>query len=146
VIAVRGLFDVNSLLAAFDSSHSLHGKIHNWWAPNAVRGWASCPLTQNGFARIMSQPGYPERRTFGQATDLLRVALAQPGHEFWPDDISIADASLFDHTRILGPRQITDVYLLALAVKNDGRLVTFNKSIPLAAVRGAEPRHLVVPQ
>jgi predicted nucleic acid-binding protein len=65
-------------------------------------------------------------------------------HLFWPDSFSVADPSIFDHSRILGSNQITDIYLLALAVKHGGRLVTFDRGIPLAAVRGAEPRHLVV--
>ena len=52
--------------------------------------------------------------------------------------------SVFDHERMLGPGQVTDVYLLALAVKNEGRLVTFDRAIPLLAVRGADERHLVV--
>ena len=51
---------------------------------------------------------------------------------------------MFDHSRILGPNQITDVYLLALAVKNGGRLVTFDRGVPLKAVRNAQARHLVV--
>jgi len=65
-------------------------------------------------------------------------------HEFWPDDISITDQALLDHGRILGPGQITDVHLLGLAVKHGGRLVTFDRGLPLRAVRGAEVRHLVV--
>jgi predicted nucleic acid-binding protein len=65
-------------------------------------------------------------------------------HEFWSDDVSIADDRLFDQGYILGPNQITDVYLLGLAVKNGGRLVTFDRGLPLKAVRSAEARHLVV--
>ena len=78
-----------------------------------------------------------------QALKVLDLAFRQGDHAFWPDDISIADPAVFDHARILGPRQLTDVYLLALAVKNGGRLVTFDRGIPLAAVRGATPEHLV---
>jgi hypothetical protein len=63
---------------------------------------------------------------------------------FWPDDLSIADATVFDPRGILGPNQITDVYLLALAVKNDGRLATLDSAVSLRAVRGAEARHLAV--
>ena len=74
---------------------------------------------------------------------ILHAQLRESGHEFWPDDISLMDAQIFDHGRIVGPRQITDVYLLALAVKHGGRLVAFDQAIPLAAVRQAEPRHLV---
>jgi predicted nucleic acid-binding protein len=79
--------------------------------------------------------------------DALKVLRRQTGladHEFWPDDISIADEELFDPAFILGPNQIADIYLLGLAVKNGGRLVTFDQGIALRAVRRAEPRHLVV--
>jgi hypothetical protein len=79
-----------------------------------------------------------------EAMSILRAQQRESDHEFWPDDVSITDADVFDHSRILGPNQITDLYLLALAVKRDGRLVTFDRGIPLSAVRGAEARHLVV--
>ncbi len=73
----------------------------------------------------------------------MRAETTLPGHVFWPDDVSLADPKRFDHDRLLGPGQITDAYLLALAVQNDGRLVTFDRTIPIAAVGGAEPRHVV---
>jgi predicted nucleic acid-binding protein len=75
---------------------------------------------------------------------VLAGQIGMPGHEFWPDNISIADAGVFDHSHILGPNQITDVYLLGLATKHGGRLVTFDRGLSLKAVRGAEARHLVV--
>lgn len=141
---MRALLDVNVLLALMDRAHVHHGLALAWWRNERDEGWASCPLTQNGFVRIACQGRYPERPTAAQAIEQLRLQLAQPGHEFWPDDISIAEAALFDRTHILGPKQISDVYLLALAVKNGGRFVTFDRSVPLRAVRGAEPRHLIV--
>ena len=95
-------------------------------------------------ARITSQPRYRNPITPVFATELLVEQVVRTDHVFWPDDVTLRDSSFFDLDRILGPNQITDVYLLALAVKNGGRLVTFDRSIPLAAVRGAEPRHLVV--
>lgn len=79
-----------------------------------------------------------------RAIGVLTKMLASPNHTFWPDDISFADPAIFEHAYVLGPGQITDIYLLALAVKNGGVLATFDRSIPLAAVRGAEPQHLVV--
>jgi predicted nucleic acid-binding protein len=101
-------------------------------------------LTQNGFARVISKPGYERPIALQTALSALAAQLAQPDHEFWPDDISITDGQRFDHGQILGPNQIADVYLLGLAVKNGGRLVTFDRGLPLKAVRGAEARHLVV--
>jgi toxin-antitoxin system PIN domain toxin len=141
---VRSLFDVNVLLALFDVEHTHHSRATDWWDENRNGGWASSATTQNGFLRIISKPSYEQPLKLADALSLLNGQIAIPGHEFWPDQISITDPAVFRHDRILGPNQITDVYLLALAVKNEGRLVTFDRAIPLAAVRGAEQRHLVV--
>jgi predicted nucleic acid-binding protein len=73
----------------------------------------------------------------------LAHAMATPHHEFWPDDVSLLDPRVADATRIHGPRQITDLYLLALAVRHDARFVTFDGAVALAAVRGAKSRHLL---
>jgi uncharacterized protein len=141
---VRALFDVNMLLALFDPGHIHHGQAQSWFKAHHADGWATCPLTQNGFVRIISKPGYQRSIALMTAISLLGAQLSLPGHEYWPDDISITDGQLFDRRYILGPNQITDVYLLALAVKNGGRLVTFDRGLPLKAVRAAEACHLVV--
>jgi predicted nucleic acid-binding protein len=107
-------------------------------------GWASCPLTQNGFVRVISKPGYERPIVLQTALSALAAQVGQAEHEFWSDDISITDEALFDHAFILGPNQIIGVYLLGLALKNGGRLVTFDRGLPLKAVRGAEVRHLIV--
>jgi toxin-antitoxin system PIN domain toxin len=141
---MRALLDVNVLLALFDPAHPHHARALVWWSEWQNDGWASCPLTQNGFLRIISNPNYRRPLTFADALVAIRTQIALPGHAFWPDNISIMDVELFDHGRILGPNQITDVYLLALAMKNGGRLATFDRAIPLGAVRGAEKRHVAV--
>lgn len=116
----------------------------SWWGSNGDAGWASCPLTQNGFVRIASQKGYARPSPLPDVLSIFSQQIAKDDHQCWPDDISITDATLFDHAYILGPNQITDVYLLGLAVKHGGRLVTFDRGLPLKAVRGAEAKHLVV--
>lgn len=141
---MRALLDVNVLLALFDPDHPHHAAAVSWWTEQQAEGWASCPLTQNGFVRIVSAPSYRRPLRIDEAIRLLRAQLLKPGHVFWPDDISLSDPMLFDQGRLHGSRQITDVYLLALAVKNGGRLVTFDRGIALAAVRGAEARHVVM--
>jgi hypothetical protein len=141
---LRALLDVSVLLPLFDARHTQHAPARNWLALDGDKGWASCPLTQNGFARIISKPGYARPISLQIAFSMLLDQVKQTDHEFWPDDISITDASLFDHAYILGPNQITDVYLLGLAVKNGGRLVTFDRGLSFKAVRGAEARHLAV--
>jgi uncharacterized protein len=141
---VRALFDLNMLVALLDDQHVDNPRAHRWFAEYRAQGWASCPLTQNGFVRILSQPSYAFPIPIVEAIDHLLEATGSDDHVFWPDDISLLDEQLIDRSRILGPKQLTDIYLLALAVKHGGRLVTFDRAIPAAAVRGARPEHLVV--
>ncbi len=93
---MRALLDVNCLLALLDEDHGSHSRALLWWQSNRQAGWATCPLTQNGFARISSQRSYPSQRPLGVAIEQLMRLMTLPDHEFWPDDISITDASLFD--------------------------------------------------
>jgi hypothetical protein len=92
----------------------------------------------------MSQPTYPGRLAVAEITRRLANAVASAEHNFWSDSISLCDANRFQPDRILTPRTLTDVYLLGLAEKNGGRLVTFDQAIPVAAVSLAKTRHLLV--
>ncbi len=141
---MRALLDVNVLLALFDDEHVSHDRCREWWHGHERHGWASCPLTQNGLLRIVSQPRYERPALLAVAIRTMTAWAVPPQHEFWPDDVSILDPGLIDHSRLLGPRQLTDVYLLALAVRHGGRLVTLDRGIPLAVVRGARAGHCVV--
>ena len=141
---MRALLDVNVLIALLDRDHSLHERATTWFGGRARREWASCPITQNGCVRIMSHPGYPNSLPVDAVMTRLREACAHAIHEFWPDDVSILDGEITDSSRIHGPRRITDVYLLALAVRHDGQFVTFDTSIARDAVRGADKRHVLV--
>jgi toxin-antitoxin system PIN domain toxin len=141
---MRALLDVNVLVALFDGNHSLHETAIRWFHAHGDSGWASCPITQNGCVRVMSQPGYPERMPVVNVVERLRQATAHRAHEFWPDDASLLDTRMIDATRVHGPNQLTDAYLLALAVAHGGRLVTLDQGIPMAAARGAQKKHLVV--
>ena len=141
---MRALFDVNMLLVLFDQAHELRPRALAWWLQNEQHGWASCPITQNGFVRIISQPTYVRPKGLLEAVALLADHAGGPGHEFWCKDVSFLDRGVIDHTLVLGHRQITDVYLLALAVAHGGRLVTFDRKVPLRAVKGATAEHCVV--
>lgn len=106
-------------------------------------GWASCPLTQNGCIRIMAQPGYANSAPAAQVAQRLAEAAGDASHEFWPDDVSLLEPGRLDWSRVLGPRQVTNAYLLSLAVVHGGRFVTFDRGVPLPVVPGAKARHLV---
>ena len=140
---MRALFDVSMLIAAFDAGHIFHDKAIGWWLDNRENGWASSTLTENCFLRIVTQRSYPRPVLLPDALATLRKQIAEPGHAFWPDDFSVLDPAMIDHRFLLGPGQLTDIYLLGLAVRNGGRLVTFDTAIRVAAVKGASAEHLV---
>jgi hypothetical protein len=141
---MRALLDVNVLVSLLDADHSLHERTMIWFAGRAKAGWASCPITQNGCVRIMSHPGYPNPLPVRAVIDRLAEASGSAFHEFWPDDISLLDAQVARSARVHGPRQITDVYLLALAVRHGGQFVTFDASVARDAVIGSERTHILV--
>ena len=131
-----GLLDVNLLVALAWPSHLHHRPAHAWFSRNAARGWATCPLTQCALVRISSNPKIvPEAVTPGEALDLLRQIVAQKHHTFWPDDVALLDECI-PGKALAGHRQVTDAYLLGLAIRHGGRLVTLDKGV-LALARSA---------
>jgi hypothetical protein len=141
---MRALLDVNVLVALLDGGHLHHALAMDWLATQARDGWASCPLTQNGCLRILSLPGYPNPQPTARVAQRLAAATADASHAFWPDALSLLDPGRLRWDHMLGPRHITDVYLLALAVTNGGTFATFDRSISPAAVPGAQDHHLTV--
>jgi uncharacterized protein len=140
---MRALLDVNVLIALLDAGHMHHATARAWLDANIEHGWASCPITQNGCLRIMSADAYPRSRPLAVVAGRLREATGMYHHEFWTDAISVLDPDRFDQGRWLTSRQVTDAYLLALAVHRDGIFVTLDRGVDRRLVRGAEPRHLM---
>lgn len=140
---MRALLDVNVLIALHDTDHVHHHRAAQWLAANAEHGWASCPLTQNGCLRIMGQPAYPNAQPLAVLWPMLQNFCASPLHQFWGDDISLLDAQRFRQDHLNGHRQLTDAYLLGLAVQHGGRFVSFDHRIALTAVHGATAQHWV---
>lgn len=141
---MRALLDINVLIALHDRDHIHHERAALWLESNIAHGWASCPLTQNGCLRIMSQAGYSSPQPLSVLINMLGASTSSAFHALWNDDISLLDADHFHHEHMHSPKQLTDLYLLGLAVKNGGRLVSFDQRIPMSAVRDAAPAHLVL--
>ncbi|MFZ4775357.1 MAG: TA system VapC family ribonuclease toxin [Terrimicrobiaceae bacterium] len=143
---MRALLDVNVLIALLDASHIFHQRAHAWWTEHSSKGWASCPLVENGVVRIIANPGYSASRRF-HAEEIIRALsefVEATDHEFWADSLTLRDSKSFIPDRIHGSRQLTDIYLLALAVRHGGRLVTFDQGIPISSAKGAKPIHLTI--
>lgn len=140
---MRALLDVNVLIALLDAGHIHHTRAMQWLGQEIEHGWASCPLTQNGCLRIMAQPAYPQALPLPAVAHRLAQATAHPKHAFLADDYSLLDYDHINFTQLLGHRQITDSYLLGLAVRHQCRFVTFDARLSMNTVIGAEARHWV---
>lgn len=140
---MRALLDVNVWVALFDDAHQFSDRANAFIEARGVK-IATCPLVENGVIRVMSLPSYG--RNGGLPIQLvrerLRQACAELDHEFWPDEISLRDDQHVDFGRVQGHNQITDLYLLALAVHRGGCLASFDQAIALSSVRGASAKRL----
>jgi toxin-antitoxin system PIN domain toxin len=129
------LLDVNVLIALIDPSHVQHDHAHAWFSRTGHKRFATCPLTENGLVRIVGHPKYPNSpgppSTVLQSLAAIR---ALPGHEFWPDSVSIADEAFFASELLSSHTRVTDSYLLALAHANKGRLATMDQKLATEVV------------
>src|SRR5271165_111831 len=112
---MRALLDVNVIIALLDPDHAFHERAHEWWAANSKQGWASCPLTENGMVRILSNPKYSQQIRFSSCDLISRMQkfTEKSDHEFWPDDLSVRDENTFVTEWLYSPHLLTDAYLLA---------------------------------
>lgn len=138
------LLDVNVLIALFDETHLHHELAHDWFADERAGGWATCPITENGFLRVMTHPRASDGTDRDTVFASLRKLCSRHDHLFWEDSVSLRDERIFDTSVIVSHRQLTDLYLLGLAVRNKGRLVTFDARIPVRAVKKATAKSLIV--
>lgn len=141
----RFLLDVNVLIALIDPAHVQHDRAHEWFASSGRQAWATCPLTENGVLRIVGHARYPNSPgTPAAVAELMMGLRALPGHEFWPDDLTIFDVQRIHSERLLDSAQVTDSYLLALASAHGGKLATFDRRLVTSAVvNGSQAIHLI---
>jgi len=124
------LLDVNLLIGLCDADHQHHAIAKAWFRAHSAAGWATCPLTENGLLRVMGSPSYPAGLGSPAAVlPLLKRLRSLPAHQFWPDAVSLAESEAVPSLAGISPRQMTDLYLLALAVSRGGRLVTLDARI-----------------
>ncbi len=129
-MSAGSLLDVNVLIAMAWPTHRAHEKVHKWLTRHAHEGWATCPITEMAFVRVLSNPGFsPYALTPKDALDLLKANLGHPRHQFWVEDVAFTTAVQPFAGRLLGHQQVTDAYLLGLAMHKRGRLVTMDQAV-----------------
>lgn len=138
------LLDVNVLIALIDEDHDLHDRAIAWFSRDPQRAWATCPITENGFVRIIGHRNYPGFQGGTKAARQILELLCQlPGHQFWPDSLSLRDHKWFE--RLPDTRHLTDHYLLALAVTRKGCLATLDQEVDASFVRGGSRALFLIP-
>jgi hypothetical protein len=141
------LLDVNVLIALMDPLHVRHESALHWFSTVGQNAWATCPLTENGLLRVVGHPSYPN--WFGGppvVAEVFSKFLKHSEHIFWHDDLSLLDREKVDVRRLSSAGQVTDSYLLALAIAHGGKLATLDRRLLTDAVRnGAQGLHLIGP-
>jgi hypothetical protein len=148
VVGPAYLLDVNALLALLWPTHEHHVKVSTWFRADANRRWTTCPITQTGFIRLASNRTVtPDAVSVREALDLLVANLRHPGHVFCPDDLDIKSALSLCGGRLQGYRQVTDAYLLGIAIQHKAHLVTLDGGItqllPIASRNSNRVIHLL---
>ena len=134
------LLDINILIALADPDHQHHGKAEAFFLANHTAGWATCPITENGFVRILGGPSYPKGPgSCETARDMLKSLCAYAGHRFWTDDLSVRSL-----VNLPVSKHLTDHYLLSLAMNRQGKLATFDRHIKAALIPGGAAAYVVL--
>ena len=124
------LLDVNLLIALMWPAHEDHHRTQEWFAHNAHQGWATCPFTQAAFVRIVANPAFsPDAPSPLEAAGLLAFNLKHQNHVFWADEITLSQAIEPFSNRLSGHQQVTDAYLLGLAIHKKGKLITMDRAV-----------------
>ena len=124
------LLDVNVLIALMWPAHESHAQAQNWFGRKSRQGWATCPFTQAAFVRIISNPAFSrDAVTPLEAVKLLGANLNHSFHRFWADEISFVQATQPFARRLAGHQQVTDAYLLGLAMHKRGMLATMDRAL-----------------
>jgi uncharacterized protein len=140
------LLDVNVLVALLWPAHEEHRRAQEWFSRNAPAGWATCPMTQASFVRIVSNPSFSRDAVAPrEAVQLLAANVGHKAHEFWADEIDVVAALFPFAERMRGHQQVTDAYLLGLAREKRGKLGTMDRGIAeLFAEKSIERNSLVM--
>ncbi|MFQ5739082.1 MAG: TA system VapC family ribonuclease toxin [Acidobacteriota bacterium] len=134
------LLDVNLLIALLWPAHVHHAAAHQWFGRRGSRDWATCPITQLAFVRIVSNPAFSrDALAIRQAFEVLEKNLRHKGHRFWPDDLEVVGSVAASSEKIVGHRQLTDAYLLALASARHGVLASFDSGLQSIASSDQQP-------
>lgn len=121
------LLDTNVLVALTDQNHIHHKKAVEWFNTPGL-DWGMCAFSEAGLLLASANPAIG-RLTVDEASALVGELIRKPGYRFWPFTKCWAELVAPFADRVFGYKQITDAYLLGLAIKENGILVSFDKAM-----------------
>ena len=128
------LLDVNLLIALVREDHVAHKSAKRWFAEVGSQSWATCAMTEASFVRIISSPRFlAHPPDIAEALRMLEILTRLPGHHFWMSEVGFVKAVEPLMERFFGHQQVTDAYLLGLAISKKGKLATLDRGFKLLA-------------
>jgi len=124
----RYLLDVNVLIALTSKSHVHHQLVHEWFYASPELHWSVCAFTEAGFVRTSTAPRSGQISMI-EATTVLTQLARHPGYRYQAIDADWQTLCGPLFKRLYGTNQVTDAYLLGLAIRHGLILVTMDKGI-----------------
>lgn len=122
------LLDVNVLIALTSRTHIYHRLVHQWFHDSFDLQWSVCAFTEAGFVRTSTAPR-PGQISMIEATTVLTQLARHPGYRYQAITADWQTLCSPFFKRLYGTKQVTDAYLLGLAVREGLVLVTMDKAI-----------------
>lgn len=144
---MRFLLDANILVTLFDNKNDNHAKVAQWFLQHIQSSnnvWLSGAITQMACLRILSLPSYPADYSFKEVQEIFVEAIKHTKHEFIATNLDVVQSNIIDWRHLQGHRQLTDAYLLALAVHANAKLVTLDSRINFRCVKNAQVSDLII--
>jgi toxin-antitoxin system PIN domain toxin len=143
---VSYLLDASALIALGWPPHEHHDRISRWFRSHARDGWATCAFTQAAFVRVIAQPAFSGQPIgIADIAELLLRNTAHARHTLLPLDFGFDEVMGWCTGGLLGHRQVTDAWLLALAIRHKAKLLTFDSGIAqLLETPQERQRHLSI--
>lgn len=139
------LLDVNVLIALMWPAQEAHGRTVVWLRNNLRAAWATCPFTQAATVRILSNPAFSkDALSPAEAEEVLAANLRHPSHRFWPADIDYATAISPFSDSVVGHKQVSDAYLLGLAIHRRGKFATLDHRVRAMLPESSKLRDTII--
>lgn len=134
------LLDVNVLVALLDEDHVHHEAVLKWFSTPGLQ-WALCAFAEAGLLRHMARPKFGDM-SLNDASAMLKRLAQEPGYHYQPITADWDTLTSTFAKRLHGYHQVTDAFLLGLAIREGLVLATLDRGI--LHVAGEQRDHVLL--